>query len=293
MLTNDAAADDDKMAAIMELRVSIHEHFQPKDEHGNCVPLIGADGKSGYEDVLPSQVMGLIAEDWSVAIRKACKLEVDSAGVDVEDEDRIIRMATYTMMVNVDRTQLGPNKMDQLFHTILKGEPLYNIDPNNPPRFQGAALVYVRLKQDQTPAPDAAEGEDAAGIEVNTGTPHGTSPGPDTSGDPGVSFGYGPVTQREAAIPFGSAELAWGSSKTRLVFDTAFRLCRGYMMHSVCTRCFMLAPLLCDLLARTGGDTAFWEEQEECGRQKDCVDQTRRKLAQQGVEGVQEALQRA
>ena len=74
MLTNDTAAGDNKMAAIMEQKISIQEHFQPKDEHGNCVPLIGADGKSGYEDVLPSQVMGLIAEEWSVAIKKYVNL---------------------------------------------------------------------------------------------------------------------------------------------------------------------------------------------------------------------------
>ena len=136
--------------------------------------------------------------------------------------------------------------------------------------------VQAQMKlQDQTPAPDAVEGEDA-GIEMDIRASHGTQPGPDTSGDPRASFGYGPITQREAAISFGSTELAWGSSKTRHAVDAALGLFEGYIVYSVCTQCFVLAPLLCDLLACTVEDAAFWEEQDECDRQKDCVDQTRK-----------------
>ena len=56
----------------------------------------------------------------------------------------------------------------------------------------------------------------------------------------------------------------------------------------------MLASLLCALLEE-GIDRSivFWEEQNECDKQQDCVNRTRMNLAQQGVEGVQEALQRA
>ena len=141
MLTNDTAADDNKMAAIMEQKISIQEHFQKKDEQGNCIPLVDAKGKSVYEDVHPSAVMGLIDEKWNLAIRKACELEVDNNGVDVADEDRVTRMATYMMMVSVDRIKHDPEKVDLLFNYILQREPFYNINPNNPPRFKEQILT--------------------------------------------------------------------------------------------------------------------------------------------------------
>ena len=62
MLTNDTAAHDNKMAAIMEQKMSIKEHFRKKDEQGNCIPSLDAKGKSIYEDVHHSAVMGLIDE---------------------------------------------------------------------------------------------------------------------------------------------------------------------------------------------------------------------------------------
>jgi hypothetical protein len=151
MLTNDTAADDNKMTAIMEQKISIQEHFQKKDEQDKCIPLTDANGKSVYEDVHPSAVMGLIDEKWNVAIRKACELEVDNNGVDVADEDRVTRMATYMMMVSVDRIKHDSDKVDLLFEYILRREPFYNINPNNPPRFKGADFDYVRLKQGETP----------------------------------------------------------------------------------------------------------------------------------------------
>ena len=107
MLTNDTAADDNKMAAIMEQRVPMQEHLQKKDAQDNCIPMVDAKGKSVYEDVHPSAVMRLIDEKWSTAIRKACELEVDVNEVHVEDEDRDTRMATYMMMVSVDRITLA------------------------------------------------------------------------------------------------------------------------------------------------------------------------------------------
>ena len=86
-----------------------------------------------------------------MAIREACELEVDDNGVHVEDEDRITRMATYMMMVSVDRIKHDSKKIDLLFKYILQREPFYNINPNNPPRFKGADFDYVRLKQGETP----------------------------------------------------------------------------------------------------------------------------------------------
>jgi hypothetical protein len=151
MLTNDTAADGNKMAAIMEQKISIQEHFQKKDGQSNCILLVDVKGKSVYEDVHPSAVMGLIDEKWNIAIRKTCELEVDNTGVHVEDEDRITRMATYMMMVSVDRIKHDSEKVDLLFNYILQREPFYNIKPNNPPRFTGADFDYVRLKQGETP----------------------------------------------------------------------------------------------------------------------------------------------
>jgi hypothetical protein len=151
MLTNDTAADDNKMAAIMEQKISIQEHFQKKDGQGKCIPMLDAKGKSIYEDVHPRSVMELIDEEWSSAIRKACELEVDDNGVHVEDEDRITRMATYMMMVSVDRIKHDTDKVNLLFKYILQREPFYNINPNNPPRFRGADFDYVRLKQGAHP----------------------------------------------------------------------------------------------------------------------------------------------
>ena len=95
--------------------------------------------------------MGLTDKDWNLAIRRACELEVDSNGVDVEDEDRVTRMATYMPTVSVDRIKHGPDKVNKSFHYVLKREPFCNTNPNNPPRFTGAAFDCVRLREDETP----------------------------------------------------------------------------------------------------------------------------------------------
>ena len=125
----------------------------------------------------------------------------------------------------------------------------------------------------------------------DSGTPPGTPPGPDASSNLEVSFGYGPSTQGEAAVPFGLPELTWGSIETGPAVNTTSELVRGYTVHLVRARCFVLASLLCALLEE-GIDCSivFWEEQNECDKQQDCINQTRMSLAQQGVEGVQEAL---
>ena len=80
--------------------------------------MLDANGKLIYEDVHPRSVMELIDGEWSSAIRKACELEVDDNGVHVEDEDRITRMATYMMMVSVDRIKHDTDKVNLLLNTL-------------------------------------------------------------------------------------------------------------------------------------------------------------------------------
>ncbi len=145
MLMDDTATDN-KMSVILEQPVAIQEHFQPKDEHGNTP----ADD-SKYSKVKPEDIMELLDEKWQVAIRKACEAEVDDNGVQVEDVDRVNRMATYMMMVDIQTIKHDKQRVDLLFEYILKREPFYNINPNNPPRFKGEPFDFVRLRAGETP----------------------------------------------------------------------------------------------------------------------------------------------
>ena len=156
MLMDDTADEDNKMAAIMEQPVAVQEFFQPKDAQGKLRPRKGEydkrkHGEHGYDAIDPKEVIGLLSQHWQDAIRKACEMEVDDNGVEVEDTDRVNRMATYMMMVDVSAIKQDSDKVKMLFEYILKREPFYNINPNNPPRFKGPDFDYVRLKEGETP----------------------------------------------------------------------------------------------------------------------------------------------
>ena len=148
MLTNDTAAGGDVMAAIMEQPVSIVEFFQKKDKDGNLQEC--PDGK-GWEKRDIGDIMDLIDEEWAAKIREACKDKVENDNnVQVEDEHRINRMAAYMMMVDTASIKDDITKIRLLFDYILRREPFYNINPNNPPRFVGQPFDYVRMKPDET-----------------------------------------------------------------------------------------------------------------------------------------------
>ena len=148
MLTNDTAAGGDVMAAIMEQPVSIVEFFQKKDKNGNLQEC--PDGK-GWEKRDIGDIMNLIDEEWAEKIKEACKDKVENDNnVQVEDEHRINRMAAYMMMVDTTSIKDDTAKVRLLFDYILRREPFYNINPNNPPRFVGQPFDYVRMKPDET-----------------------------------------------------------------------------------------------------------------------------------------------
>ena len=148
MLTNDTAAGGDVMAAIMEQPVSIVEFFQKKDKDGNLQEC--PDGK-GWEKRDIGDIMNLIDEEWAAKIKEACKDKVENDNnVQVEDEHRINRMAAYMMMVDTASIKDDTAKVRLLFDYILRREPFYNINPNNPPRFVGQPFDYVRMKPDET-----------------------------------------------------------------------------------------------------------------------------------------------
>ena len=136
------------MAAIMEQPVSIVEFFQKKDKDGNLQEC--PDGK-GWEKRDIGDIMNLIDEEWAAKIKEACKDKVENDNnVQVEDEHRINRMAAYMMMVDTTSIKDDTAKVRLLFDYILRREPFYNINPNNPPRFVGQPFDYVRMKPDET-----------------------------------------------------------------------------------------------------------------------------------------------
>ena len=146
MLTNDTATEDGQMSAIMEQPVAIMEFFQPKDKEGNLIARA-----EGWDKIDPSQVLGLIDEDWRMKIIEACKAEVDDNGVEVEDPDRPNRLATYMMQVDTASIKDDPALIRALFELILRREAFFNINPNNPPRFKGLAFDYVQLRKGEDP----------------------------------------------------------------------------------------------------------------------------------------------